>query len=115
MEESDTSFSLSGCTGGPAEEIDDDDVEDDVLSGNNSRAPLASLTGTKLEWSTVVSSLTGTETTAVTRTQMSTALKTCVFCRLSYTGGPNIIHNHLDAKIAKRHNKACTPTAAWFN
>ena len=113
MEESDTSFSLSGCTGGPSDQIDVDDV--DELSGDNSRAPLASLTGTKLEWSTVVSSLTGTETAAVTLTQMSTALKTCVFCRLSYTGGPNIIRNHLDAKIVKRHNKACTPSAAWFH
>ena len=43
MEESDTSFSLSGCTGGPSDQIDVDDV--DELSGDNSRA---SLTGTKL-------------------------------------------------------------------
>ena len=70
--EGDTSFSLSGSTEDPSAE----DVDLDELSNDNSRAPLESLRGSKLEWSTVVSSLggaKGSQTTAASLTQMSAA------------------------------------------
>ena len=73
--EGDTSFSLSGSTEDPSAE----DVDLDELSNDNSRAPLDKLQGSKLEWSTVVSSLggaKGSETQAVSLTQMSAAKKT---------------------------------------
>ena len=92
----DTSFSLSGSTEDPSAE---DIIDVDELGNDNSRAPLDSLRGSKLEWSTVISSLggaEGSETQAVTLTQMSAAKKTCVFCRHTYVGGPSSIRSHLD-------------------
>ena len=64
MEESD--IGVAGSMGGPSDEINVDE-----LCCDNSRAPLASLRGTTLGWSTVIGSLNGTETQAVTLTKMS--------------------------------------------
>ena len=111
--EGDTSFSLSGSTEDPSAE----DVDLDELSNDNSRAPLESLRGSKLEWSTVVSSLggaKGSQTQAASLTHMSAAPKTCVFCRHTYVGGPSSIRNHLDSTL-KKHNRPCTPSAPWFH
>ena len=111
--EGDTSFSLSGSTEDPSAE----DIDLDELSNDNSRAPLDSLGGSKLELSTVISSLggpKGSETQAVTLTQMFAAKKTCVFCRHTYVGGPRSIRSHLDSNL-KKHNRPCTPSAPWFH
>ena len=110
----DTSFSLSGSTEDPSAE---DIIDVDELGNDNSRAPLESLRGSKLEWSTVVSSLggaKGSQTTAASLTQMYAAPKTCVFCRHTYVGGPSSIRSHLDSTL-KKHNRPCTPSAPWFH
>lgn len=55
--------------------------------------PVADLRGTELEWSTIVQE----------DRFKNAKKKTCILCGHQYTGGPNIIREHMDANIKPRH------------
>jgi hypothetical protein len=66
--------------------------------------PIDTLTGTKLEWSTILE--------AQGRAKMRKAkAKECVFCGKSYAGGPDAIRTHLDINIKPRGVGVCKPWA----
>ena len=78
------------------------------------RAPIASLKGTRLEWSSIAgvgAYMNGTRSFG----KMGNATKMCLFCRKEYTGGPIHIRNRLDKKIIPRERAVCSPTVDWVH
>ena len=53
--------------------------------------PVTELVGTELEWSTI------------TFASRKLKRKVCSFCSATFTGGPNHIREHIDARITPRH------------
>lgn len=82
-------------------DTDDDHEEDQYKWGEE---PIDTLTGTKLEWSTILE--------AQGRAKMRKA-KECAFCGKSYAGGPDAIRTHLDINIKPRGVGLCKPRAEF--
>ena len=96
------------------------DTEDDpiVLASDNdvsyARAAIASLKGTRLEWSSIYGVgefMNGRHSFG----KLGNASKMCLFCRKEYTRGPAMIRNHLDSRIVPRERSKCDPTVDWFH
>eukprot|EP00962_Isochrysis_galbana_P050801 scaffold22137_cov127-Isochrysis_galbana.AAC.3 len=85
-----TSASPASPTARIVPDTDDDHEEDQYKWGEE---PIDTLTGTKLEWSTILE--------AQGRAKMRKA-KECAFCGKSYAGGPDAIRTHLDINIKPR-------------
>ena len=86
-------------------------TEDDPIvlaSGSDisyARAAIASLKGTRLEWSSIYGVgefMNGRRSFG----KLGQTKKMCVFCRKEYTGGPAMIRNHLDSRIVPRERRA---------
>ena len=119
MDASEESFATSGGSSQDGTTLPGS-TEDDpiVLAGwgdiSYARAPIASLKGTHLEWSSiarVAAYMNGTRSFG----KMGSAKKMCLFCRKEYTGGPVHIRNHLDTTLWPRERSKCSPTVEWVH
>jgi hypothetical protein len=73
----------------------DDEIDDEAIDW--SLQNVSELCGTELEYSTV---------TSATRKSKK---KECSFCSAQFFGGPNIIRQHLDARIGNRNVESPLP------
>ena len=112
MDASEESFTASGGSSRDGSMLPGTTVDDPIVLASDTdisyaRAAIASLKGTRLEWSSIYGVgefMNGRHSFG----KLGQTKKMCVFCRKEYTGGPAMIRNHLDSMAHPRERSKCS-------